>query len=222
MTTTSRDSTTATRTTKRRGHLNGRRISQRQGYASLPADHVHRRVGHGRRAGRTGLIGKVGKSVQQEQVPVSRRRAECPRISRTRITRWRSTSGASRSRRRCGRGRPAGAASSSRLGFRVCTPTSAAATARRPRQRSAALDRREGRGRSVSSVDQEYLKHFEPHFDSKLHDSMSPKYRLFRPLVRPVGRQRADGECLHEAAIRRMSHAPSAYAPENLRGCPGR
>jgi uncharacterized protein (DUF2235 family) len=70
--------------------------------------------------------------------------------------------------------------------------------------------------------DDAYLRHFEPHFDSTLHDSMSPKYRLFGPFVRPVGRQRADGECIHEAAIRRMDHAPSAYAPENLRAVVGR
>ena len=70
--------------------------------------------------------------------------------------------------------------------------------------------------------DDAYLRHFEPHFDSTLHDSMSPKYRLFRPLVRPVGRQRADGECIHEAAIRRMSHVAERVCAGEPPRRPGR
>jgi uncharacterized protein (DUF2235 family) len=66
-------------------------------------------------------------------------------------------------------------------------------------------------------LDHDYLGHFEPHFDSRLHDSMSLKYRLFGPLLRPIGHQRADGECVHEAAIKRMTDARSKYAPENLK-----
>jgi len=70
-------------------------------------------------------------------------------------------------------------------------------------------------------VDHDYIEHFEPHFDSKLHDSMSLKYRLLGPSIRPIGRQRADGECVHEAAIKRMGHADSKYSPENLKAVVG-
>jgi uncharacterized protein (DUF2235 family) len=65
--------------------------------------------------------------------------------------------------------------------------------------------------------DHSYLAFFRPRFDSKLHDSMSVKYRLMGPVAREIGRQRADGECIHEAAIKRMSDGPSSYAPENLK-----
>jgi len=70
-------------------------------------------------------------------------------------------------------------------------------------------------------VDHGYLDKFEPHFDSKLHDSMSFQFHMFGPLLRPVGRHRADGECVHEAAIKRMKHAGSHYAPANLSGVVG-
>jgi uncharacterized protein (DUF2235 family) len=66
-------------------------------------------------------------------------------------------------------------------------------------------------------VDHAYLDKFEPHFDSKLHDSMSLKYRVFGPLLRPLGRQREDGECVHAAAIKRLNDASSRYEPENLK-----
>ena len=66
-------------------------------------------------------------------------------------------------------------------------------------------------------VDRDYLAHFEPHFDSKLHDSMSLKYRVFGPLIRPIGMYAADGECVHESALKRLKHSPSQYAPENLK-----
>lgn len=65
-------------------------------------------------------------------------------------------------------------------------------------------------------VDWSYLKHFEPHFDSKLHDSMSLKYKIMGPGVRTVGACPQDGECVHEAAAKRMKDAASAYEPKNL------
>src|SRR5262245_5772885 len=69
--------------------------------------------------------------------------------------------------------------------------------------------------------DAAYLQFFEPHFESTLHDSMSLKYRPFGTLLRPIGQQRADGECIHEAAIKRMQHGPSNYAPQNLKAAVG-
>jgi uncharacterized protein (DUF2235 family) len=71
-------------------------------------------------------------------------------------------------------------------------------------------------------VDHDYLGHFEPHFDSTLHDSMSLKYRLFGPLRRPIGREREGQECIHEAAIKRMNDASCNYAPDNLKSVVGR
>lgn len=65
-------------------------------------------------------------------------------------------------------------------------------------------------------LDRAYLKFFEAHFDSVLHDSMSAKYRMFGSFVRPIGQSRADGECVHASAIQRLKHAPSKYSPQNL------
>ena len=66
-------------------------------------------------------------------------------------------------------------------------------------------------------LDRAYLKFFEAHFDSVLHDSMSAKYRMFGSFVRPIGQSRADGECCARVlAIQRLKHAPSKYSPQNL------
>ncbi|HJQ59506.1 MAG TPA: DUF2235 domain-containing protein [Vineibacter sp.] len=66
-------------------------------------------------------------------------------------------------------------------------------------------------------VDSDYLAPFEPHFEAKLHDSMSLKYRLMGgPQARTIGQHRADGEYLHQSAVDRWNHAPSAYRPDNL------
>jgi uncharacterized protein (DUF2235 family) len=70
-------------------------------------------------------------------------------------------------------------------------------------------------------IDWEYLDHFEPHYDSVLHDSMSFKYRIMGPLLRPVGSLRDDGECIHEAALKRRDKASMDYAPKNLAGADG-
>jgi uncharacterized protein (DUF2235 family) len=64
--------------------------------------------------------------------------------------------------------------------------------------------------------DRDYLRFFEPHFDSVLHDSMSAKYRMFGPGIRPIGSYKAHGECVHEAALNRTKHPASAYTPKNL------
>jgi uncharacterized protein (DUF2235 family) len=66
-------------------------------------------------------------------------------------------------------------------------------------------------------VDAAYLAHYLPCFNSKLHDSMSPMYRLMPEHVRPIGANGADGEAVHQSALDRMALAECAYSPENLR-----
>jgi uncharacterized protein (DUF2235 family) len=63
--------------------------------------------------------------------------------------------------------------------------------------------------------DHEFLEPFRPCFNSVLHDSMSVKYRVFGPHVRPIGKHRADGELVHQAAIDRRNHLDD-YRPKNL------
>jgi len=65
-------------------------------------------------------------------------------------------------------------------------------------------------------VDWRYLEHFEPHYDSKLRDSMSMKYRLMVPISRTIGAYIPDGECVHQAAIERIDDPACSYAPQNL------
>lgn len=63
--------------------------------------------------------------------------------------------------------------------------------------------------------DQTYLKPFRPCFNAVLHDSMSSKYRLFGPYVRPVGEHLLDGERIHQSVIDRRTHL-NDYRPPNL------
>lgn len=65
-------------------------------------------------------------------------------------------------------------------------------------------------------VDWSYLKFFEPHCNSTLHDSMSLKYRLMGPGTRDIGAHAQHGECVHDSATNRMAHAESRYKPKNL------
>jgi hypothetical protein len=53
--------------------------------------------------------------------------------------------------------------------------------------------------------DKTYLGFFRPCFNSALHDSMSMKYKVFGPHVRPIGQQLADGESVHQSAIDRRN-----------------
>lgn len=75
--------------------------------------------------------------------------------------------------------------------------------------------------------DAAYLRPFTPCFNSKRHDSMSAKYRLFGNYVRPVGDHQHDGEIVHQSAMDRRAYydgrtqrpepwAEERYAPENL------
>ena len=65
-------------------------------------------------------------------------------------------------------------------------------------------------------VDDTYLAHFLPCFNSVLHDSMSFKYRLLGPYTRRVGAHARDGECVHRSAMDRLSMTSLGYEPENL------
>jgi uncharacterized protein (DUF2235 family) len=70
--------------------------------------------------------------------------------------------------------------------------------------------------------DGQYLAHYLPCFNSKLHDSMSVKYRLMKRHVRPIGEHGADGEFIHQSALDRMNLPECAYEPANLRKALGR
>jgi uncharacterized protein (DUF2235 family) len=65
--------------------------------------------------------------------------------------------------------------------------------------------------------DRRFLDHYLPCFNSVLNDSMTPMYRVLGPYLRPIGRQRADGESVHQAALDRMGLAECRYDPPNLR-----
>lgn len=65
-------------------------------------------------------------------------------------------------------------------------------------------------------LDAKYLAFYLPCFNSDLRDSMSLKYRLMKAHVRPLGANRAHGECVHRSVLDRIGHAPCAYAPENV------
>lgn len=73
-------------------------------------------------------------------------------------------------------------------------------------------EKAEGRGLALDAT---YLSYFKPCFNTKLHDSMSAMYRAMGPHVRPIGRQLADGEVVHQAAIDRRGLLAD-YRPENL------
>jgi uncharacterized protein (DUF2235 family) len=64
-------------------------------------------------------------------------------------------------------------------------------------------------------LDEAYLAHFEPHYESVLHDSMSLKYRVFRAYDRPIGEHLADGEFVHRAALDRWKKCDN-YRPKRL------
>lgn len=74
-----------------------------------------------------------------------------------------------------------------------------------------------GKARALGlELDDAYLAHFEPHFEAKLHESMSLKYRVFGAHDRPIGQHLQHGEFVHEAAINRWQRFPD-YRPVKLR-----
>ncbi len=64
--------------------------------------------------------------------------------------------------------------------------------------------------------DSDYLVHFRPCFNSVMQNSMTPTYRTLGEHIRPIGKQLADGECVHRSAIDRANLAACAYQPSNL------
>ena len=64
-------------------------------------------------------------------------------------------------------------------------------------------------------VDCAYLEHFRPYFCSKLHESMTAKYRILGVNVRPIGVHAATAERVHQTAIDRR-HLFAGYRPKNL------
>jgi uncharacterized protein (DUF2235 family) len=74
-----------------------------------------------------------------------------------------------------------------------------------------------GKARSLGlQFNDRFLDFYEPHFESKLHDSMSAKYWLFGPYDRPIGQHLADGEFVHRAALDRWKTV-SSYRPRKLK-----
>lgn len=68
-------------------------------------------------------------------------------------------------------------------------------------------------------LDSRFLRFYRPCFDSILQDSMTAMYKAMGQHVRPVARQTADGECLHQSAVDRQGLSSCRYGPENLRAC---
>lgn len=64
--------------------------------------------------------------------------------------------------------------------------------------------------------DDDYLKYFEPHYDSFLADSMTPLYRVLRPVSRPVCCGINSCESVHPSAFARMNDPRTQYRPSNL------
>lgn len=65
--------------------------------------------------------------------------------------------------------------------------------------------------------DRSFLGHYRPCFNSLLRDSMSAMYKLMGGYVRPIGRQLADGELVHQSALDRLGLPSCNYAPDNLK-----
>lgn len=78
------------------------------------------------------------------------------------------------------------------------------------------IEKAEGLG---LEFDARFLKFYRPCFNSVLNDSMSAMYKVMGPHKRPVAKQPADGECLHQAAVDRRNLAACDYDPENLKAC---
>jgi uncharacterized protein (DUF2235 family) len=66
-------------------------------------------------------------------------------------------------------------------------------------------------------LDNAFLAHYRPCYNSKLHDSMTGIYRFTGEYIRPIGRHLSDGEGVHQSALDRLALASLGYAPANLR-----
>ena len=67
--------------------------------------------------------------------------------------------------------------------------------------------------------DKAFLVYYTPCFNSVLNDSMTTIYKAMGPHVREIGKQRADGEAVHQSALDRMNLPECQYNPTNLREC---
>jgi hypothetical protein len=65
-------------------------------------------------------------------------------------------------------------------------------------------------------VDDAYLAHLRPCFNSTLNDSMSLLYQSLGTFERPIGEHREHGEQVHQSAIDRMNLPQCQYSPANL------
>lgn len=61
-----------------------------------------------------------------------------------------------------------------------------------------------------------FLQHYRPCFNSLLVDSMTFKYKVMGPHIRPIGQQSAGEEALHQSVVDRHNLAACAYDPPNL------
>jgi uncharacterized protein (DUF2235 family) len=64
--------------------------------------------------------------------------------------------------------------------------------------------------------DGSFLAHYRPCFNSEMQDSMTRMYKLMGPHVRPIGKQPADGEAVHQSAIDRLRLPACSYKAANL------
>ena len=77
------------------------------------------------------------------------------------------------------------------------------------------VEKAEGHG---LEFDKQYLAHYLPCFNSVLNDSMTAMYKVLGPHIRPIGRQPADGEAVHQSALDRINLPECEYDPQNLKG----
>lgn len=68
-------------------------------------------------------------------------------------------------------------------------------------------------------LDWSYLNFFEPHYDSKLQNSMSAMYKVMGPIVREIGRHSPRGECLHASVQQRVQDPSCNYRPVEVLRC---
>jgi uncharacterized protein (DUF2235 family) len=61
--------------------------------------------------------------------------------------------------------------------------------------------------------DANYLSHFRPCFNTRLHDSMTAMYRATVPMTRRIGAFAAAGEAVHQSALDRIQFAQCNYSP---------
>ena len=65
-------------------------------------------------------------------------------------------------------------------------------------------------------VDSAFLHYFTPCFNDPIEDSMTAMYKVLGPYVRPIGKQAAGEEAVHQSALDRRVLTSLEYAPANL------